>query len=372
MSENIKSIEKDNKNLDKKENKKEEKEYNTINYNYCRGSKFYLDPQLLSKRKVGINTSTSKQMYKFGKQIRFGSFKKPYDAFFYNLPPVQDRFTTTFGYGKKFDITKNVMKDKSHSYYDVPREFDLKRRNTPQYSFGKGRDICKKPELKIETITPGVGSYNLRKELGSDALKFSIFGREWDHRRISPSHALITPGPGHYEEVLKMNGKGRYSSSLYTNTRIIKFIGPERGKVIDNKYPPPWAYELGTMFNKTGLQFTSKFNSTMAKTMSDRPKDFYLPYKQSPFPGPGAYDSFSDFTGYTEIHKKCKCGRKLGHPPIYDDNRCGRNYSKTQSFEEDKNKDNKNNKIIKTDDEDNIKDDKNKVSITNIATTTAN
>ena len=69
MSENIKSREKDNKNLDKKENKKEEKEYNTINYNYCRGSKFYLDPQLLSKRKVGINTSTSKQMYKFGKQI---------------------------------------------------------------------------------------------------------------------------------------------------------------------------------------------------------------------------------------------------------------------------------------------------------------
>ena len=67
-----------------------------------------------------------------------------------------------------------------------------------------------------------------------------------------------------------MNGKGRYSSSLYHNTRTIKFIGPEKGKTIDNNYPPPWAYNLGTMFNKTGLQFTSKFNSAIAKTMSNR------------------------------------------------------------------------------------------------------
>lgn len=71
--ENRKSIDKDN-DTDKK--------YQAINNNYCKGSKFYLDPQLLSKRKVGINTSTSKQMYKFGKERRFCSYKKPYDAFF--------------------------------------------------------------------------------------------------------------------------------------------------------------------------------------------------------------------------------------------------------------------------------------------------
>ena len=347
------------------------KKFQTI-YNYCRGSKFYLDPQLLSKRKIGINTSTSKQMYRFGKERRFYSFKKPYDAFFYNLPSVQDRFTTTFGYGKKFDFTKNVMKDKSHSYYDIPREFEIKRRNTPQYSFGKGRDICKKPELKIETISPGVGSYNLRKELGSDALKFSIFGREWDHRRISPSNSLITPGPGHYEEILKMNGPGKYSSSLYTNTTTIKFKGPEKLKTIDNKVPAPWTYNLGTMFNTTGLQFTSKFDSTIAKTISNRPKDFYLPYKQSSFPGPGSYDSFSDFNGYTEIHKKCKCGRFLGHPPIYDDSKCGRNYSK--SFEEVNNNESKEKKKknLKIDTNNDNKNDTNKGSNTNIATTTAN
>lgn len=330
MSQSSKSLDEDNKNINK-----EDRKYKTLSNYYCKGSKFYLDPQLLSKRKVGINNSTSKQMYKFGKERRFCSFKKPYDAFFYELPSVRDRFTTTFGYGHKFDITKNIMRDKTHSYYDVPREFDLKRRNTPQYSFGKGRDICKKPEFKIEKNTPGVGTYNLRKDLGTEALKFSIFGREWNHRRISPSNAFITPGPGHYEEILKTNEKGRYSSSLYTNTTQIKFIGPDKLKTIDYGYPPVGAYELGTMFNRTGLQFTSKFNSTMAKTISNRPKDFYLPYKQSKFPGPGFYDSFSEFNGYTEIHKKCKCGRVLGHPPIYDDDsKFKKIYSKTEENKE--------------------------------------
>ena len=82
------------------------------------------------------------------------------------------------------------------------------------------------------------------------------------------------------------------------------------------KTPGPGRYETTTMFNRTGLHYSSKFHSMMAKTMSDRPKDFYAPYKASTTPGPGSYDVFSDFNGYTDIHKKCKCGRRLGHPPI--------------------------------------------------------
>ena len=313
---------------------KEKQKFKTLT-NECLGSKYYLDPQLITKRRVGINTSTSKQMYKFSKAIRFPSFKKPYDAFYYNLPSVKDRFTTTFGYGTKFDFSRNVLKGKTDSYYDIPREFDLKRKNSPQYSFGKGRDLCIMPQFKINKNTPGVGTYELRKDFGKDALKFSIFGREWDHRKISPMNAFITPGPGYYEEVLKTNEKGRYSSSLYENTRQVKFIGPERYKTLKNNNPPPWAYDLGTMFNRTGMQFTSKFNSTIAKTMSDRPKEFYLPDKKSSFPGPGTYDSFSDFNGYTEIHKKCRCGRVLGHPKLNNEN-CDNIFSRTLSVENSK------------------------------------
>ena len=295
-------------------NKKEKLKYKTLT-NECLGSKYYLDPQLITKRRVGINTSTSKQMYKFSKAIRFPSHKKPYDAFYYNLPSVKDRFTTTFGYGTKYDFAKNVLKGKTDSYYDIPREFDIKRKNSPQYSFGRGRDLCIMPQFKIDK-----------------ALKFSIFGREWDHRKKSPMNAFITPGPGYYEEVLKTNEKGRYSSSIYENTRQIKFIYPERYKTVKNNNPPPWAYNLGTMFNRTGMQFTSKFNSTIAKTMSNRPKNFYLPDKTSSYPGPGTYDSFSDFNGYTEIHRKCGCGRVLGHPKINDE-MCDRKFSKTISVE---------------------------------------
>ena len=71
---------------------------NTLNI--CRGRKIYLNPQLLTKRKVIINTSTSKQMYKFGKEKRFKNYSKPYEAFFYDLPSVRDNFTTTLGKGK--------------------------------------------------------------------------------------------------------------------------------------------------------------------------------------------------------------------------------------------------------------------------------
>ena len=43
------------------------------------------EPQLLTKEKVVINTSTSKQMYSFGKRKRFADFSKTNENFFYNL-----------------------------------------------------------------------------------------------------------------------------------------------------------------------------------------------------------------------------------------------------------------------------------------------
>ena len=39
-----------------------------------------------------------------------------------------------------------------------------------------------KNQINVMKQTPGVGTYNLRKNLGDDALKFSLFGREWAHR----------------------------------------------------------------------------------------------------------------------------------------------------------------------------------------------
>ena len=108
------------------------------------------------------------------------------------------------------------MRNKTHNY-DIPSEFDLKRRNTPQYSFGKGRDVCEKPELNVVKSTPDVVKNNIGKNLGDDDLKFSIFGREWAHRKISTNNSSITSGPGQYEETSKTNSSGDYSSLLYGN-----------------------------------------------------------------------------------------------------------------------------------------------------------
>jgi hypothetical protein len=304
--------------------------------NYCRGQKIYFNPQLLTKRKVIINTSTSKQMYRFGKEKRFMNYAKPYDAFLYDLPSVKDNFTTSLGRGKKFDFFKNVLRGKTDNYYDIPREFDLSRKNTPQYSFGKGRDVCKKPELEIDTGTPGVGSYNLRKNFGDDALKFSIFGREWVNRKISPSNAFINPGPGQYEESLKTNSSGNYISSLYGNTWKIRFAGPKRFKYAVNNTPGPGTYQMKTMFNRTGFHYTSRYNSMIAKTMSDRPRKFYAPIRKTTTPGPGSYNVFSEFNGYTDEYKKCKCGRRLGHPPVTEGNDNCDNFGKTMTIDSNK------------------------------------
>ena len=152
--------------------------------------------------------------------------------------------------------------------------------------------------------------------MGDDALKFSIFGREWAHRKISPSNAFITPGPGQYEESLKTNSSGNYISSLYGNTWKIRFAGPQRFKHPIINTPGPGTYQMKTMFNRTGFHYTSRYNSMIAKTMSDRPRNFYASIKKSSTPGPGSYDVFSDFCGYSDNHKKCKCGRRLGHPPV--------------------------------------------------------
>ena len=48
------------------------------------------------------------------------------------------------------------MRNKTHNY-DITSEFDLKRRNTPQYSFVKGRDVCKKSEFNVVKPAPDVG-----------------------------------------------------------------------------------------------------------------------------------------------------------------------------------------------------------------------
>lgn len=283
---------------------------------YCKYKNLYLNPQLLAKSKNIINYSSALQMWSFAKDPRFKPTKRRWDAMYYEIPTTKTMRTTTFGFGGKTDIFKNTFKHKTHAIYDIPREFELARHNSPQITMGYGREVCKKPELTIPKVTPGVGSYELRMPPGKDALKFSLFGRTWANQR-SKSFKQLRPCPGTYENILSINPKGKYVNSLFDNTKNVTFKGPERFKVRRNENPPPGAYEYLSMFNKTGFHFASRFDSKIGKTMSNRPNEFYQKNKMSSTPGPGSYNLFSEFDGYMTLKKKCRCGRDLGHPMIY-------------------------------------------------------
>ena len=74
-----------------------------------------------------------------------------------------------------------------------------------------------------------------------------------------------------------------------------------------------------------------------------------------------------------KIHRKCKCGRFLGHPPVYNDSKCGKYYNKTQSYEKNNSKsEEKSKKNLNIDTENDNKKDINQAGNSNFATTAAN
>jgi hypothetical protein len=260
-----------------------------------------INPEVLTKVDVNINTSTSKYMWTFGGANRFRDRQKTSEQFFYDLPSLIGRNrSTSLGYGGRSDFTSAYFKGKTSNYYNIPSDFDQNRIYThmPKISFGKGREDCKRSERNpIPKGVPGPGTYDVRPKFANEANKFSLFGREWA-TKDQFKHTRSIPGPGAYNETNHITGKGKYPDSTYKNTRMSGFGNLERFKYSSNKNPPPNAYNLGSFFNNTGFQYSSKYHSNIAKTMGNRPTAFYRPYKASGTPGPGSYDFFSDFEGF--------------------------------------------------------------------------
>ena len=67
------------------------------------------------------NKSTSKQMYSFPKAKRFFQFKSYSDRnqAIYNIPESKSQRATSFGYGKKYDIT-TINWNKERLKFKVP------------------------------------------------------------------------------------------------------------------------------------------------------------------------------------------------------------------------------------------------------------
>ena len=227
-----------------------------------------------------LNRSKAKFMYSFSKAERFPKIDNYSDKsqFFYNLPSMKEKRSTTLGYGSRYDITKDSNASKS-VFYDFKRDFDPKNLRGPKFSFGVSRDHM---HNIFEYSGPGPGKYNVRIPLGKDAAKYSIRMKLY---KSASCENYKSPGPN-----------GTYFMSKNENVHPVEFSKDktERFSNHNDVTPGPCYYKLkNSMF---GRIFESRFKSTNGISM--RPRFKIIDYKQG-YPGPGAYSCFSEF-GYFE------------------------------------------------------------------------
>ena len=170
------------------------------------------------------NTSPTKFMFTFNKASRFPKINKTGKTdSIYNIPSSKTKRKTTLGYGKKSDFTK---RSNSHTeFVHIKRDFDEGNQRGVKYSFGLGRDHFTKQIVpgyrNIDKNVPGPGLYKVRKDFGSDALKFSMYEicgtRGWTNKNMN------NPAPGTYKPVVEINPKGKYPVSNISNMLVSNF-----------------------------------------------------------------------------------------------------------------------------------------------------
>jgi hypothetical protein len=268
-------------------------------------SQTLFNPELLTKRSVIINTSTSKAMYAFSRAPRFHSVSKDNSTFLYNLPDVANRNGTSIGYGKKTNFVPSTL-GRSQNIYNIPREFDLNSgyNGSPKYTFGLSRDACKIPQTRDEKNSPAPNSYNPYKKFGENGLHFSM-----SFRYGGMGRNYNNPGPGSYK-FQQINKEGKYGSSTLRNSTISRFPLAQRFRYSNNLNPGPGAYKDENFGKDNGFVYNSKYTTSLGKTMGKRLANIGEKFIT---PGPGAYKYFSDFEGfgnfqYKKINKSSSTG----------------------------------------------------------------
>jgi hypothetical protein len=249
-----------------------------------------------------INTSTSKQMFSFGKAKRFGrrysqDFKTEK---FYDIPSSRSHRMTSFGYGKKYDIitmtegTGDNIKYNKAPYYTFYNSKDSKHYTSPKYSFGS-RNYNLNP---MRNTTPGPGKYITSRKLGYGAPKYSF--RKKLENEINKSLYEYIPGPGKYR-LIEMSNKGKYPLSNYENTKQVGWSlskTPKFFTVGKDNFPGAGKYEIKDLMKGDGKQINSKYKGGTAYSMGLKFKSIFdlKVNDKYPSPGPGQYDTFSEFT----------------------------------------------------------------------------
>ena len=284
--------------------KKEEKK------NFSMEKKTFYNPELISKRKVIINTSTSKQMYSFPTSKRFNDYVKDESSFFYNIRTPFTKRSTSFGYGSKVVFSDSNKYPGPGSYNNLPyinskgRYANSELPNTQQNKFGNELRFKSKT---ITNETPSPNSYRPETMIKGTGIIYnsrykSNLGKSMGSRLGLIGEKLITPGPGSYD-FMNINQKGKYPSSILSNSILNSFSKDIRFKPVEeNGNPGPNAYRLESMIKGNGIMYNSRYNSNLGKSMGIKLNDL----NKSTTPGPGAYEFFSDFEGFYKYGKKKK------------------------------------------------------------------
>lgn len=268
----------------------------------------FYNPELLSKRKVIINTSTSKEMYSFSTTKRFLDNIQDNSTFFYDIPTTITKRSTSFGYGSK-QVFTDTNKYPGPGTYNQLLQINRKGRygiselpNSQQNKFGNEKRF---KNQSFQKDTPGPNYYFPESMIKGNGIIYNSryktkLGKSMGQRLKQIGEKLITPGPGAYQH-MKINKNGRYPSSMISNSIQNKFGNEERFKYAkDNGNPAPNAYKLENMIKGNGIMYNSRYNTNLGKSMGFRLNEL----NKSETPGPGAYEFFSDFEGFYKYGKK--------------------------------------------------------------------
>ena len=268
----------------------------------------FYNPELISKRKVIINTSTSKEMYSFPTSKRFADSIQDNSQFFYNLPSSFNKRYTSFGYGDKVLFSENQSPGPgSYNHMEINnkgRYAVSTLKNTQQNKFGSSQRF-KNSTIAVENPAPN--SYNPESMIKGNGIIYnsryvSKLGKTFGMKLGEVGKTIITPGPGAYKH-MNINLSGKYPSSSLTNSIQNKFSNEQRFKYMqDNGNPAPNAYKPETLIKGNGIVYNSRYTTNLGKSMGWRLNEL----SKSVTPGPGAYEFFSDFEGFYKYGKNKK------------------------------------------------------------------
>lgn len=182
-------------------------------------------------------------------------------------------------------------------------DFDGKKYQHPAYTFGIARQYYEKVYCEASSFgdksVPGPGNYNFLKQFGSDASKYSLYGKGY----IKNSSKLKVPGPGEYSSVA-INPNGRYPISKMKNATGIVWSSSKakRFNYLKNPNPGPGQYDNKSLISGSGNIFLSKYRSSTAKTIGAKTKIIIGGAGKTP--GPGSYQAFSEFGIYESKHAR--------------------------------------------------------------------